>query len=273
MAKKKKAKTKSKSPKPRSFSGVIRARSREVQAIALAIRDVLYEELSDAEETFYGGPRPMGMYRTTADICFVQPQLRWCNIYFMRGPELTDPDGLLEGSSNRYKHLKVHTLEDIELLPIRDWLQESIALNEVAVDGGLSFDEVLGKLQTICLALPNTKETITWGKPHFRVGEKIFCGCAEDKGGPIVGLKMEREHSEVMMQLPGICKAPYSRPGDGWVCINPQEFDDWNEIEQLVVGSYRIIAPKRTVALLDGEPEKPTKKAAKKKGVKKKRKP
>ena len=37
-------------------------------------------------------------------------------------------------------------------------------------------DRALARLRKICLALPDTKETLTWGEPHFRVGEKIFCG-------------------------------------------------------------------------------------------------
>ena len=249
MAKRKSAPVKT--SKPRSFSGVIRERTREIQVIAKALRELVYEELPDAEETFYGGTRPMAMYRTTADVCWVQPQLRWCNIYFLRGAELTDPDRILEGSSDRFKHVKVRSMDDIHALPIRTWLQESVALNEAAVSGGLKFEQVLAKLQKICLVLPDTKETETWGKPHFRVGEKIFCGCGEDKGRPVLGLKMEAEQSEVMMKLPGIEKAPYSRRGDGWVAIDPGRFDDWKEIEDLIVGSYCLIAPKRTVASLD----------------------
>ena len=92
---------------------------------------------------------------------------------------------------------------------------------------------------------------MTWGKPHFRVGEKIFCGCGEQHGRPSLGLKAEVGESRVLMRLPGIGKAPYSRPNDGWIEIDPNELDDWEEIERLVIGSYRLIAPKRTLALLD----------------------
>jgi predicted DNA-binding protein (MmcQ/YjbR family) len=99
--------------------------------------------------------------------------------------------------------------------------------------------------------LANTKETLTWSKPHFRVGEKIFCGCGEEQGRPRLGLKMEAYESQLMMKLPGLEKAPYSRNGDGWVQIDPGVFDDWEEIERMIVGSYRLIAPKRTVAPLD----------------------
>lgn len=191
------------------------------------------------------------MYRTTSDVCWIQPQMRHCNIYFPRGMDLTDPDGVLEGSSDRCRHAKVRSLDEIEELPLREWLEESLALNAAAIGDGLTFDQVMEKLRTICLALPNTKETLTWGIPHFRVGEKIFCGCSEEQGRPRIGMKMERYQSEVMMKCPGIEKAPYSRKGDGWVTLDPGTFDDWEEIESFLLGSYRLIAPKRTAALLD----------------------
>ncbi len=221
-----------------------------MQRIAKAVRDLVYEELPDAQERFYGGKHAMAMYRTTADVCWIQPLKERCNIYFMRGPELTDDGQLLEGTSKRQRHAKIRAVADIEQLPLRTWLQESVALNEAAASSGMSFEQVLEKLQTICLALPNTKETLTWGMPHFRVGEKIFCGCGEDQGRPRLGLKMEAYESQLMMKLPGIEKAPYSRKNDGWVTIDPGEFDDWEEIERLIVASYRLIAPKRVVARL-----------------------
>lgn len=253
---KKKTKTKKvagNAVQPRAFSGVIRDSSRSVQTVAKALRDLVCEELTDVEERFNGGRRPIAMYRMTADVCWIQPQMKWCNIYFMRGTELTDPGEVLEGSSERFKHAKVRSLDDIEHLPLRAWLRESVSLNEAAVGSGMNFEQVLHTLRTICLALPNTKETLTWGIPHFRVGEKIFCGCGEDQGRPRIGLKMESYQSEMMMKLPGIEKAPYSRKGDGWVTIDPGAFDDWDEIKTLLVGSYRLIAPKRTVARLDSQ--------------------
>ena len=240
-----------KSARPRSFAGLIRHQSSIVRRIATALRDLVYEELPDAEESFYGGQRPMAMYRTTADVCWIQPLKERCNLYFVRGPELSDQEHLLEGSGQRQRHVKVRSVEDVQRLPLRGWLAELNALNEAATQDGMTFDEVLDRLRGICLALPNTNETLTWGKPHFRVGDKIFCGCGEDQGGPRLGLKMPVQESRLMMKLPGIEKAPYSRKDDGWVSINPAEFDDWDEIERLVVGSYRLIAPKRLVKQLD----------------------
>jgi predicted DNA-binding protein (MmcQ/YjbR family) len=236
---------------PRSFTGLIKGRSKPVQAIAKALREVVQEELPGANESYYGGQRPMAMYRTSADVCWIQPLTSRCNVYFMRGPELTDDDRLLEGNSSRHRYIKVNSTEAVEQLPIRQWLRETVALNLAELESGESFDEVLQRLRVICLALPQTKETLTWGKPHFRVGEKIFCGCGENAGRPFLGLKMEPNESVMMMKIPGIEKAPYSRPGDGWVAVDPNIFDDWDGIERLLIGSFRLIAPKRLVASLD----------------------
>jgi len=209
------------------------------------LRNLVYEELPDAQESFNGGWHAMAMYRTTADVCWIQPLKERCNMYFVRGPELTDADHVLAGTGKRHRHVKIRSVADIERLPLRAWLRESVTLNEAAISGAMSYEQVRKKLQTICLALPNTKETIIWNKPFFRVGEKIFCGCGEARGRPRVGLKMKSDESQLMMRLPGIEKAPYSRKNDGWVAIDPGIFDDWEEIERLIVDSYRLIAPKR----------------------------
>jgi hypothetical protein len=54
---------------------------------------------------------------------------------------------------------------------------------------------LLNRIRRICLALPDTKETPTWGKPHFRVGEKIFAGFGEQDGRPTLGMKLVAGHA------------------------------------------------------------------------------
>jgi predicted DNA-binding protein (MmcQ/YjbR family) len=258
MEKRKKDTPVAKTSHPRTFSGVVRSCSPAVRAIAKGLRDLVYDELTGVEERFFGGRRPMAIYRTAADVCWIQPQLKWCNLYFTRGAEISDPDQLLQGTSERFKYVSVRSLDELKQLPLRAWLRESVTLNEATLGNGMPFDQVLRTLQRICLALPDTKQTLTWGIPHFRVGEKIFCGCSEARGRPQIGLKMEPNQSELMMKLPGIEKAPYSRKGDGWVTIDPDTFNDWEEIETLLIESYRLIAPKRTVLVLERQGESQT---------------
>ena len=234
-----------------SFTALIKGRPPAVQKLAKRLKKLIQEELPGVEESFYTATNGMAMYRQDAEICWLQPLKERCNLYFLRGTELTDDEGLLTGSSDHHKFVRVNPDDDLEQLPIRAWLQETVALNKESLSSGISLDGAMERLRKICLPLPNTKETITWGKPHFRVGEKIFCGCGEHQGCAMIGLKADPVEADAMLDLPGITKSPYSRPNDGWITINPSIFDDWEEIEQLIIGSFRLIAPKRVAALLE----------------------
>ena len=48
----------------------------------------------------------------------------------------------------------------------------------------VNIDKVLKQFRKACLAFPDTVETITWGSPHFRVANKIFCGFGKEKLDP-----------------------------------------------------------------------------------------
>ena len=107
-------------------------------------------------------------------------------------------------------------------------------------------------MRAICLALPETKETLTWGQPHFRVGEKIFAGCGDEKGRAVIGFKLDMDHADAIIQDPRFWRAPYVGH-KGWVSMDAGRVDDWREVRELILESYRLIAPKKTVARMDGE--------------------
>ncbi|PYQ53197.1 MAG: phosphoribosylglycinamide formyltransferase [Acidobacteria bacterium] len=106
---------------------------------------------------------------------------------------------------------------------------------------------VLAKMREICLSLPGTKETLTWGEPHFRVGDKIFAGCGDEKGRAVIGFKLEMDHADAIIQDPRFSRAPYVGH-KGWVSMDASSVEDWDEVRPLVLESYRLIAPKRTLA-------------------------
>jgi predicted DNA-binding protein (MmcQ/YjbR family) len=104
-------------------------------------------------------------------------------------------------------------------------------------------DPTLDRLRAICLALPDTKETITWGQPHFRVGEKIFCGYGEEHGRVSIGFKLERPHADLVVDGDRYRRAPYVGQ-HGWVSMDAARVDDWELVRAFVLESYRLIAPK-----------------------------
>lgn len=110
--------------------------------------------------------------------------------------------------------------------------------------------KVLEQMKKICLSLPDTQLTMTWDQPHFRVGEKIFAGCGEEKGKLVVGFKLEMEHADEILGDKRFTRAPYVGH-KGWVSMDATGIKDWEEVRKLVLESYRLIAPKRTLAKLD----------------------
>jgi predicted DNA-binding protein (MmcQ/YjbR family) len=112
-------------------------------------------------------------------------------------------------------------------------------------------DPVLAKMREICLALPETKETLTWGEPHFRVGEKIFSGYDKAGGVATIGFKMTVPDAVALVREdPRAKPAPYVGK-HGWIAYDATKVDDWDQVRAWVVDSYRLIAPKRLAATLD----------------------
>jgi predicted DNA-binding protein (MmcQ/YjbR family) len=105
-------------------------------------------------------------------------------------------------------------------------------------------------MRAICLTLPDTHETMTWGEPYFRVNDKIFAGVGVEDEKVTIGMKLEKLHANARIQEPHIWPAKYVGQ-HGWITIDTGGIDDWNEIQDLVLESYRLIAPKRSLAKLD----------------------
>jgi predicted DNA-binding protein (MmcQ/YjbR family) len=109
----------------------------------------------------------------------------------------------------------------------------------------------LSEMRRICLALPETTETMTWGQPHFRVRGKIFTGIGDHAGISNISFKLEREHADAVIQDQRFYRAPYVG-AHGWVSMRVEEIRDWNEVHALLLESYRLIAPKTLWAIVQG---------------------
>ena len=103
---------------------------------------------------------------------------------------------------------------------------------------------VLDRLHDICLAFPDAKLTIKWGKPHFVVRERIFAGCGEGDGRAALGMKLTRPHAaDLVAKDPRFRPAPYVGK-HGWVEMDASGAVDWEQVRELVAESYALIAPK-----------------------------
>jgi len=114
----------------------------------------------------------------------------------------------------------------------------------MAKTASASSQTTLNNVRKICLELPETVETMTWGNPHFRVKDKIFCGFNDEKGVSKIGFKLEMGHAQAIIEDPRFCPAPYVGH-KGWVSMTLDKAQDWQEVRKLVRESYYLIAPKK----------------------------
>jgi predicted DNA-binding protein (MmcQ/YjbR family) len=99
--------------------------------------------------------------------------------------------------------------------------------------------------------LPGTRVTLTWGEPHFRVGDKIFSGWGMHKDGRYaIGAKLDKDKQAALVASDRRFQiAPYVGK-HGWVSFFPGANPDLGELEALLLESYRNIAPKALSARL-----------------------
>jgi predicted DNA-binding protein (MmcQ/YjbR family) len=112
-----------------------------------------------------------------------------------------------------------------------------------------SDDATFQKVRALCLALPDTKLTMTWGSPHFRVGEKIFCGFGAEGGKQVMGVKLEMSHARRVVKEARFWPAAYVGK-HGWVSMDVARRKSWDEVSALIRESYELIAPKASRAKL-----------------------
>ncbi len=108
------------------------------------------------------------------------------------------------------------------------------------------------RLLAIVLRLPGAYEDRPWGSVHCKVAGKIFVGWGRHDDGEMgMGIRVDKElQSTLVASDPRFTIAKYvGQHGGVDMRLGPKP--DWAEVEQLIVESYRIIAPKRLVKELD----------------------
>lgn len=89
----------------------------EVEKLARALRSRVRKLVPDAVEQRHGGWKVLGYSADgsmKSSICAIAPHREHVNLQFFNGVDLDDPGGLLEGTGKRGRHVKCHTLKDVE---------------------------------------------------------------------------------------------------------------------------------------------------------------
>ena len=113
-------------------------------------------------------------------------------------------------------------------------------------------DEPLAHLRKVCLSLPETSETESWGHPNFRAGRRTFAAFEWIKGRPSIAIRLGADETDLLLSHHSdFFATPYGR--GYWVSIWADAELDWELLRSLVESGYRQVALKRMITALDDE--------------------
>lgn len=119
-------------------------------------------------------------------------------------------------------------------------------------------DLALAGVREICLSFPEVSERLSHGSPSFFIrGKKTLTMFVDDHHGDgILGIwcpAMPGVQEELIEQEPErFFRPPYVGPS-GWIGVRLDRDVDWDEVRGIVEDSYRKVAPKTLVKLLDAD--------------------
>jgi predicted DNA-binding protein (MmcQ/YjbR family) len=108
----------------------------------------------------------------------------------------------------------------------------------------MSVPRNLAKLRKICLSLPEAHEVEAWEHPTFRIRNKIFCVWGGHADEPNITLKVGKPALGIFLEDKRFWKASHIG-NQGWITMSAMGDLDWEELTELIQGSYALIsAPK-----------------------------
>lgn len=94
----------------------------------------------------------------------------------------------------------------------------------------------LQRIERFCLSFPDTKVVIQFGHPFYKWRDKPFCIVGET-----LSIKVEKQSQPVFLQDPRFTMTHYIGR-HGWISLQLPAKPDWEEIEELIRGSYLLVS-------------------------------
>jgi hypothetical protein len=116
--------------KPETWDQVLATHSAGVVAAARTIQTVIVEELPEAVVRFDrgNGLLALGTSSSMRDLLFALiPHAGWLNLQLADGADLPDPDGLIEGTGKRIRHVKLRSAEAAASPAVRAIVRAQVA--------------------------------------------------------------------------------------------------------------------------------------------------
>jgi hypothetical protein len=114
----------------KSVDDFLAAYAPEIASLARQIRSLILDVIPESIEQVDTPAKLIGYGydRTyTGTVCAIAPQKAYVNLMFAKGTELPDPDGLLEGTGKKARHVKIRAAEDVNKPGVRMLLHAAAA--------------------------------------------------------------------------------------------------------------------------------------------------
>jgi len=116
-------------------------------------------------------------------------------------------------------------------------------------------DRRLVRLSKICLRLPQATRELHGGHAGFRIRKKVFAYYLSNHHGDgiiaVAAKVLPGDNAALVAANPERFYMPAYIASRGWVALRLDVGAiDWDEVAELVVGSYRLIAPRRLALLV-----------------------
>lgn len=117
---------------------------------------------------------------------------------------------------------------------------------------------VLDELRAIAFALPEVTERLSHGSPTFFIRDKkVLATFVDDHHGDgnlgIWCAAPPGAQAELVGQEPERFYVPAYVGHRGWIGVRLDVEPDWEEVAAILTEAYRLVGPKKLVALLDEE--------------------
>jgi predicted DNA-binding protein (MmcQ/YjbR family) len=120
-------------------------------------------------------------------------------------------------------------------------------------------DPILGRIRDLVGAFPDTAEKVSHGRPAFFTKKVLaYYGGSVKVDGEYVQhsqsiiVLTDADERPALVQDPRVFIPAYLGPS-GWIGLDLDEDTDWSEVNELLDASFRLTAPARSVAQLDGQ--------------------
>lgn len=99
----------------------------DLRQIAEELRRVVRDAGPELGESIkWGNP----VYERKGLVCYLAATKGYVSLGFFNGAALNDPQGIMEGTGKKMRHVKVRDINDISGHQLATWVREAVRLNE-----------------------------------------------------------------------------------------------------------------------------------------------